>query len=97
MEHRKIGRVVKWRGTFGFIRYNQKDIFVHLDSYLSGFVPEMNQMVEFEIGPATKQGKETEAFRIRVIKTASQVIAEFNERCAGLNASLSAESSGGVQ
>jgi cold shock CspA family protein len=80
MVHRKQGRLVKWRGSYGFIRYNGKDIFVHLSSYLHGFVPELNQICEFEIGPATKQDKPNEAFRVTVVKTADAVLHDFNEK-----------------
>ena len=76
---------MKWRGSYGFIRYNGEDIFVHLTNYLHGFVPELNQICEFEIGPATKIGKPNEAFRVTVVKSAEQVIAEFN-RGAGVDA-----------
>jgi hypothetical protein len=79
MVYRKQGRLIKWRGSYGFLRCNGKDVFVHLTSYLHGFTPELNQICEFEIGPATKEGKPNEAFRVTVVRTASQVIAEFNQ------------------
>ena len=82
MMYRKQGRLVRWNGSYGFIRYNGKDIFTHLTSFLHGFVPEQNSIVEFEIGPAKKEGKPNEAFRVIVVKSAAQVIAEFNEQNA---------------
>jgi cold shock CspA family protein len=85
MTERREGRLAKWRHTFGFIQYNNQEIFVHLDNYYPGFIPEINQKVTFEIGPAAKAGMPNEAYRVRVVKTADQVLAEFNNNGAGLN------------
>jgi hypothetical protein len=40
-------------------------------------VPELNQIVEFDFGPAPVEGKPPVAIRVRVVKTADQVAAEF--------------------
>lgn len=77
------GRVAKWLGSFGFIRYEGRDVFVHLRNYCSGFHPELNQLVEFELGPPVQENKPAQALRVRVVKTAAQVEAEY---LAGLEA-----------
>jgi cold shock CspA family protein len=76
------GRVVKKHPNYGFIRFKNRagvsrDVFVHFGSYLHGFVPELNQIVEFEFGPSPVEGKPPVAIRVRVVKTADQVVAEF--------------------
>jgi cold shock CspA family protein len=83
--NRRQGRLKNWKGTFGFILYEGNEIFVHLSNYLHGFTPEVNQIVEFELGPANKPGKANEAYRVIVVKSADQVFKEFNLRGAGLD------------
>jgi cold shock CspA family protein len=88
------GRLVKKHPNYGFIRLKDRtgksrDVFVHFGSYLHGFVPELNQIVEFEFGPAPVESKPPVAIRVRVVKTADQVVAEFQaqlEKHAGLDA-----------
>jgi cold shock CspA family protein len=79
------GRLTKKRENYGFIRYMNsagvsRDVFVHFSNYLHGFVPELNQIVEFEFGPAPVESKPPVAIRVRVVKTADQVVAEFQEQ-----------------
>jgi cold shock CspA family protein len=85
MTERREGRLIRWKNTFGFIQFENQRIFVHLDNYYPGFIPEINQKVTFEIGPPSKPGKPPEAYRVRVVKTADQVLAEFNNNGAGLD------------
>ncbi len=86
------GRLTKKRENYGFIRYTNsasvsRDVFVHFSNYLHGFVPELNQIVEFEFGPAPVEGRPPVAIRVRVVKTADEVLREFNEQIdAGVGA-----------
>jgi len=80
------GRITKWRGSYGFIRFGGEDIFVHLRSFLSGSVPELNCLVEFQLGPAVREDKPHQAVNVRVIKRAAEVIADFNQSHVGLDA-----------
>jgi hypothetical protein len=76
------GRLVKKHNNYGFIRFTNtsgvsRDVFVHFGSYLRGFVPELNQIVEFEFGPSPDDTRPPVAIRVRVVKAADQVVAEF--------------------
>jgi len=61
--------------TFGFIKYdNDKTVFFHIETgYLSGFHPEVGQLVAFDFGPAPDPSKPAVAVNIRVIKSAKAV------------------------
>jgi cold shock CspA family protein len=79
------GRLTKKRENYGFIRYTNnagvsRDVFVHFSNYLHGFVPELNQIVEFDFGPSPIEDKPPVAIRVRVVKTANEVLREFNEK-----------------
>jgi hypothetical protein len=63
------GRLTKWRGTHGFIRFNGRDVFVHLSNFLGGFHPELNAELEFQFGPAAREDKPDEAIRVRVLRS----------------------------
>jgi cold shock CspA family protein len=95
------GRLTKKRENYGFIRYTNsaslsRDVFVHFSNYLHGFVPELNQIVEFDFGPSPVEDKPPVAIRVRVIKTADEVLHDFNKQInAGADA-LGAKQ-GGVQ
>lgn len=78
---RYTGRLSKWQGTWGFIRFENRDLFVHRTAYLGGFTPELHSIVEFEIGPSIREDKfQDQAYRVRVVKTADDVLREFNEK-----------------
>ena len=81
---RNQGYLVKIKGSFGFIRHDRKDVFVHFKNYLPGFVPELNQFVEFDYGPSPREDRPPVAIRVRVIKTAEQVAEEFNKQASGV-------------
>lgn len=70
------GQLAKWFGNFGFIRFEDRDVFVHRAAYLSGFVPEAGQMVRFDFGLAPDKNKPPMAINVRVIKSANAVAAE---------------------
>ena len=79
MEHKTYrGRLSKMIGNFGFIRCDGKDIFVHFTNYLGGFKPELNQIVEFNIGPSPREDRPPVAIRVRVVKSAAEVEAGFD-------------------
>jgi cold shock CspA family protein len=80
---RNRGYLLKIKGNYGFIRCNGKDVFVHFSNYLHGFVPELNQFVEFDFGPSPREDRPATAIRVRVIKNAAQVAEEFNRKQAG--------------
>ena len=66
------GRLVKWNGTWGFIKHDGKETFVHLSNCVSGFIPEINLPVEFELTPAAVEGKPPQAFRVRSLRKDSE-------------------------
>ena len=68
MAERFNGRLVKWQGTWGFIRHEKKDVFVHLTNCVSGFVPEINAPVDFEFTEAAVEGKPPQAYRVRLLR-----------------------------
>jgi hypothetical protein len=79
------GMLIKKHNNYGFARFKNtkgvvRDIFVHFGQYLSGFVPELNQIIEFELGPSPVEGKPPVAVRVRVVKSADQVLAEFHKK-----------------
>src|SRR6266480_2432306 len=86
------GRLTKKRENYGFIRYTNnagisRDVFVHFSNYLHGFVPELNQIVEFEFGPAPVESKPPVAIRVRVVRTAEEVLRDFIKQInAGVDA-----------
>ncbi len=92
------GRLTKKRENYGFIRYTNsagisRDVFVHFSNYLLGFVPELNQIVEFDFGPSPIEDKPPVAIRVRVVKTAEEVLRDFNKQ---INAGVGALGQGGA-
>lgn len=71
------GQLAKWFGEagYGFIKFDDRDVFVHSTSYLQGFVPEVGQHVRFDFGIAPN-GKPPMAVRVRVVKSAKAAQAE---------------------
>ena len=67
MQQRVKGRLSKWRGGYGFIRSEGRDVFVHLSNFLSGFTPELNATVEFELGPGCREDQPQQAYRVRIL------------------------------
>lgn len=63
------GRLAKWNGSYGFIRFQERDVFVHLSNFLGGFHPELNAEVEFQLGPAAREDKKDEAILVRVVRS----------------------------
>jgi cold shock CspA family protein len=53
------GPLVKWfdKNGYGFIKFEGRDVFVHRTAYLSGFVPEVGQIVTFDFGFAPDKTK----------------------------------------
>jgi hypothetical protein len=81
------GRIIKWSGSFGFVRSGSQTYFVHKNSFLSGSTPEMFSQIEFRLGPSHREDKPPQAVHVRTIKTATEVLAE-TERAAGIEALL---------
>ena len=95
MEFRnKKGHLERWIETsgYGFIRHDDRLVFVHRTGYLFGFKPEPGQAVAFDFGLAPN-GKPPMAINVRVVKTAQAVAAEKQVQ-RGLEALLKGE--GGV-
>jgi cold shock CspA family protein len=78
------GRLTRWYGSFGFIRFDQeqRDVFVHLRSFLKGFVPELDSIVAFDLGPAHRGDKKDQAKNVRIVKSAEDVIQDFQRQRA---------------
>ncbi len=73
------GELVKYfeRQGYGFIWYENREVYVHVSNYLSGFTPEVNQLVAFDFGLFTKDpSRPPQAVNVRVVKEASAVKAE---------------------
>lgn len=70
------GVVYKWLQGFGFIKFEGRDVFVHRNSYLSGFYPEVGQLVLFDFGLAPDTSKPPMAVNVRVLKSAKQIADE---------------------
>lgn len=68
------GQLTKWFGSYGFIKYENRDVFVHLKNY-NGFIPEVGQLVKFDFGLAPGD-KPPMAVNVRVVKSALAVTAE---------------------
>ena len=79
------GRIAKWYGGFGFIRFDGRDIFVHNKNFMSGSFPELNSIVEFRLGPATREDRPDQAVNVKIVKRAADVLDDF-ERRAGIEA-----------
>ena len=71
------GQLVKWLRGYGFIEYEGRHVFVHRDSYLRGFAPEVGQVVAFDFGLAPDKNKPPMAVNVRVVKTAKWVADEY--------------------
>jgi cold shock CspA family protein len=71
------GQLVKWLKGYGFIEYEGRHVFVHRDSYLRGFAPEVGQVVAFDFGLAPDKNKPPIAVNVRVVKTAKSVADEY--------------------
>src|SRR5438876_2993368 len=80
------GQLIKWieKGGYGWILFDGRQVFVHVTSYLQGFVPEVDQLVRFDFGLAPNQ-KPPMAINVRVVKSAKTVAAERQIQ-AGLEA-----------
>jgi hypothetical protein len=72
----KKGQLIKWLRNFGFIKFEDRQVFVHRDNYLSGFLPEVGQQVVFDFGLSPGEGKPPQAINVRVVKSARAVAAE---------------------
>lgn len=74
----KRGQLVRWfeKSGYGFIRFENRDVFVHREAYLSGFRPERFQIVAFDFGFAPDKNKPPVAINVRVTKPAKAVAAE---------------------
>jgi cold shock CspA family protein len=79
-----VGELVKIFPNFGFIRFENRNVFVHKSNYLSGFTPEVGQIVRFDFALALNN-RPPHAVKVRVIKSRAAVIAE-NEIRHGLEA-----------
>ena len=75
---KKRGPLYKWfeQYGYGFIKFEGRDVFVHRRSYLSGFVPEVGQIVTFDFGFAPDKTRPPMAVKVRVWKSAKTVAAE---------------------
>jgi cold shock CspA family protein len=71
------GQLAKWLKGYGFIEYEGRHVFVHRNSYLRGFAPEIGQIVAFDFGLAPDKNKPPMAVNIRVVKTAKSVADEY--------------------
>jgi hypothetical protein len=70
-----VGHLVIWKGTFGFIRFDNRNVFVHKKYYVRGF-PELDQKVVFDFGLSHDPLKPPQAVNVRVLKTARAIRAE---------------------
>ena len=85
------GQLVKLFPNYGFIKFENRDVFVHRDSYLHGFLPEIGQIVGFDFGISPNPQRPPQAINVRVVKTAAAVrqeqeILEALKQEAGLSA-----------
>lgn len=64
----KQGQLIKWFGSYGFIRYEGQNVFVHLKNCSTGFIPELGARVGFELMAATTFGKPPQACRVRTLR-----------------------------
>jgi cold shock CspA family protein len=88
------GRLAKWFNNFGFIKFENRDVFVHRENYLPGFLPEVGQIVGFDFGLSPIPNRPPQAINVRVVQSAAAVRAELETR-AGLEALLRQQ--GGTQ
>jgi cold shock CspA family protein len=81
------GPLEKWFETqgYGFIKFEGRDVFVHRRSYLTGFVPEVGQIVTFDFDFAPDKTKPPMAVNVRVWKSA-KTVADEDEIKHGLEA-----------
>ncbi len=72
------GPLVKWfeQNGYGFIKFEGREVFVHRTAYLSGFAPEVGQIVTFDFGLAPDKNRPPMAINVRVFKSATDVAAE---------------------
>jgi cold shock CspA family protein len=70
------GQLVKWLKNFGFIKCEDRSVFVHRDNYLSGFLPEVGQIVLFDFGLSPNPNQPPQAVKVRVVKSATAVRAD---------------------
>lgn len=76
---------MKWFSKgYGFIKHEGRHVFVHGSAYLSGFHPEIGQLVAFDFAIAP-DNKPPMAVNVRVLKSAKSVQAEEEIR-TGLEA-----------
>jgi cold shock CspA family protein len=79
------GQLAKWFNNFGFIKFENRDVFVHRENYLPGFLPEVGQIVAFDFGLSPNPNRPPQAINVRVVKSAATIQAEEQIR-AGLEA-----------
>lgn len=72
----KKGQLAKWFRGYGFIRFEDRDVFVHREAYLPGFAPEVGQIVHFDFGLAPDKNRPPIAINVRVVKSAKSVADE---------------------
>jgi hypothetical protein len=84
-----IGYLVRWTGTYGFIKYDNRQVFVHQRNYVGG-MPELDQKVVFDFGLSHDPRKPPQAKNVRVLKTARAIRAEEEIR-RGLQALASGQ------
>jgi cold shock CspA family protein len=72
-QHGNVGRLIKSFGSYGFILFEDQEVFVHFKNYLGGFHPEINQIVMFDFGPPIRPGsrQRPQALRVRVVRSAA--------------------------
>ena len=79
------GRLIKRTKTFGFVKTDAgHEFFVHFSQYLSGFTPELNQILEFELAPSHRDDKPPMAVRVRVVRKAAEVEADLLTKWASM-------------
>lgn len=64
----KLGQLIKWFGSWGFILHEGGHVFVHLRNCSAGFIPELGARVGFELMPSSVLGKPPQACRVRVLR-----------------------------
>jgi|SRR5215813_6603324 len=80
------GQLVKFfkEKGYGFLKHEGREVFVHTTAYLSGFFPEVGQIVGFDFALGLNN-KPPMAVNIRVLKSA-QSVKDEQEIKAGLEA-----------
>ncbi len=81
--HNNIGLLYRWfkvdvngKCNYGFIRFGERDVFVHLANYAKGHSPELGQQVAFDFMLSPNKKKPPQANNVRVLKSAAALVAE---------------------